>query len=360
VGRHLLARRKSGVQIPSPPPPTLQVRAPSASRRRRSLHGAAALRPQPQVTVQPKGSQRPADPGSGLTQGPRSVVTASCLPMGDPRTHPSLSRSAWRTATTSHDDDQVQVDPRWAQPGLRQPRAPGPKPRQTTRRHGHGGRLRRPRPSQPCGGLAPPPHPATSCRRTPRTPQRTDAGGRTPDSWTLRRRTGHRSRGHAPADTGRSHRTLDTGHRMPDTNADTVTTAQPASGPLGRHAERPYAETPTVFVLSHYQPAARPLRRPSGAPAHCSPQTNFGSRVERETGVQVLWRVHLRVVLWRAEWCRYAPNVRGLAWPSCRCGVCRKLLVWNGPPASRPSVLGRCSPAHPDGAARAPRLHRDL
>jgi hypothetical protein len=47
-----LARRKPGVQIPSPPPPTQQVRASSASSGRRSLHGAAALRPREQVAVQ--------------------------------------------------------------------------------------------------------------------------------------------------------------------------------------------------------------------------------------------------------------------------------------------------------------------
>src|SRR5215208_2050462 len=48
-----LARRKPGVQIPSPPPPTLQVRASPASSRRCSLHLAAALRPQAQVPAQP-------------------------------------------------------------------------------------------------------------------------------------------------------------------------------------------------------------------------------------------------------------------------------------------------------------------
>jgi hypothetical protein len=49
-----LARRKSGVQIPSPPPPTQQVRASPASSRRRSLHAPAAPRPHAQVAVQPK------------------------------------------------------------------------------------------------------------------------------------------------------------------------------------------------------------------------------------------------------------------------------------------------------------------
>jgi hypothetical protein len=48
-----LARRKPGVQIPSPPPPTLQVRASSASSWRRSLQVAAALRPRAHVAVQP-------------------------------------------------------------------------------------------------------------------------------------------------------------------------------------------------------------------------------------------------------------------------------------------------------------------
>jgi hypothetical protein len=53
-GTHVrsLARRKPGVQIPSPPPPTSQVRASSASSGRRSPLVAAALRPQAQVAVQ--------------------------------------------------------------------------------------------------------------------------------------------------------------------------------------------------------------------------------------------------------------------------------------------------------------------
>ena len=42
-----LARRKSGVQIPSPPPPTLQVRASSVECRRRSPRSGAALGPRP-------------------------------------------------------------------------------------------------------------------------------------------------------------------------------------------------------------------------------------------------------------------------------------------------------------------------
>ena len=45
VGTFLLARRKPGVQIPSPPPPTSQVRASPASSRRRSPHAGAARGP---------------------------------------------------------------------------------------------------------------------------------------------------------------------------------------------------------------------------------------------------------------------------------------------------------------------------
>jgi hypothetical protein len=52
VGGHLLARRKPGVQIPSPPPLKPQVRASPAECWRRSLQLAAALRPHARVAVQ--------------------------------------------------------------------------------------------------------------------------------------------------------------------------------------------------------------------------------------------------------------------------------------------------------------------
>jgi hypothetical protein len=147
------------------------------------------------------------------------------LRMGEPRTHPAF-RSVWPSATTSHDDDQVHVDPALAQHGLRQLRAPGSNLGQTTRRHGHRWRPRRPgHPSR----AAPQPHPATSYPSD--TADAGTHGRRRPDTGHLNApdaRTGHPSRGQAPWDTGH---TPDTGHRMPDTNADTVTTAQPASGP---------------------------------------------------------------------------------------------------------------------------------
>jgi hypothetical protein len=62
-----LARRKPGVQIPSPPPPTLQVRASPASSGRRSLHAAAAARPHAQVAVQPRRLAATRRLGLGLT-----------------------------------------------------------------------------------------------------------------------------------------------------------------------------------------------------------------------------------------------------------------------------------------------------
>jgi len=153
---------------------------------------------------------------------------------GDPpRIQPLLVDHAVEAATPNHahDDDQVEADPSLARHGLRQLRAPGSNLGRTTRRRGHGGRPRRPRPSQPYGGL-PHRHAPTSLRSDTadagrhrhRTP--TPDGGRTPDTWTLRRPHRTPVTGQAPVGTGRS-----TGHRTPDTDTDTVTTAQPASGP---------------------------------------------------------------------------------------------------------------------------------
>jgi hypothetical protein len=76
--------------------------------------------------------------------------------------------------------------------------------------------------------------------RTQRTRQRTDTGRphRTPDSGHLDAQTpvpdtGHRSRGQASVDTGRSHQTRDTGHPTLAEDVDRVTKAGPASGPPG-------------------------------------------------------------------------------------------------------------------------------
>jgi hypothetical protein len=130
---------------------------------------------------------------------------------------------------------------------------------------------------------APPPHPATSF------PSDTaDAGTHrhwTPDTGHLDAQTPAPDTGHMdrhPWDTGRSHWTPDTGHRMPDTNADTVTTALPASGPLGRHAQRPHAKTPN-HVGALALPAGCSAAPPgsSGASAHCSPRKMVWVRVGR-------------------------------------------------------------------------------
>ena len=167
--------------------------------------------------------------------------------------------------TTSHDNDQVQVDPSLAQQGLRQLRGSGSNLGQTTRRRGHGGRPRRSRPSQPWG-----------CRPTA-TPYDLipvgHNGRRRPDTGHLDApdaRTGHRSPGQAPRDT--EHRTPDTGHESghgDDSTAGVRTSL--AATPSDRTLRRP-----TVFALSHYQPAPRPLRRPSSTPAHCCPRTISG------------------------------------------------------------------------------------
>jgi len=79
---------------------------------------------------------------------------------------------------------------------------------------------------------------ATHKHRTP-TP---DAGQRTPGRSDAR--TGHGSRGQASVDTGRSHRTPDTGHRTLAEDADRVTKARPASGPPGPPRRGPRAGTP--------------------------------------------------------------------------------------------------------------------
>jgi hypothetical protein len=76
-----------------------------------------------------------------------------------------------------------------------------------------------PGPSQPCG-CRPTPRPRPHSRWTQRTPQRTDTGRRTLEAGQRTpgrsdARTGHRSLGQAPWNTGRSHRTLDTSCQTP-------------------------------------------------------------------------------------------------------------------------------------------------
>jgi hypothetical protein len=226
-----LARRKPGVQIPSPPPPTSQVRAPPASSRRRSPQAAAAPRPHAQVAAQPRRLAAARRPGPGphtmTTQRSRHLAAhPGSPPTGDPRAHPANpGRPRGRprhSPTTSHDDGQVQADPSADPADLRQPRPPGSDPGSRRTGRGHRRRPHRRRPSQPWGRLRPPPPlhhlPAGhNGRGNPRTPD-THAVHRTPtpDIWTLRRPhripaawTGTRAAGHP-------HQTLDSG-RWPRT-----------------------------------------------------------------------------------------------------------------------------------------------
>jgi len=177
-----LARRKPGVQIPSPPPPNQQVRASSASSGRRSLHVAAALRPRAQVPVQPgrlAATRR-------LGPGPHTVTTER-----GHRLQPEL---------------RICCDPRQSGPEATLAHADGRAVR------GYG-RTARPGPSWPCGC---PPH-----RRAPRTHRCGHSGTRTQNARTPTRDTGHPhpdigqpTRGHRI----RGHWTVkpDTGHWTPD------------------------------------------------------------------------------------------------------------------------------------------------
>jgi hypothetical protein len=106
-----------------------------------------------------------------------------------------------------------------------------------------------------------------------------DAGGRTVDTWTLRRPHRTPVTWTGPVE----HRTLapDTGHRMPDTNADTMTTAQLASGPPWPPRERPHAEPPNracALALPAGCSAAPPAKPRPGA---LLSSDDFGSSVER-------------------------------------------------------------------------------
>jgi hypothetical protein len=137
------------------------------------------------MTTQRGHRQLPADGRSSRASQPLPVGLAHCQP---PRTTTTESKSTLR----------------WGPARPAPASSARPQPRQTTRRHGHGGR---PRPSQPCGGRphrhTPRPH-AVGHRgrrnaRTPAaghwTPGRSDAA---PDTghvdthrWTPDARTGH-------------------------------------------------------------------------------------------------------------------------------------------------------------------------
>jgi hypothetical protein len=143
-------------------------------------------------------------------------------------TRPSLVGHAVELATAQpppDDDGQVQTD---ASAG---PAPPAPASRRGVdsgrRRAGHGrsGRPRRPRPSSRTAAC-----PTAALQDLTSAGHRGRGNAQTPDAHTERRTpdaghldaqapapdTGQRSRGQASVDTGRSHRTPDTGHRTPD------------------------------------------------------------------------------------------------------------------------------------------------
>ena len=132
--------------------------------------------------------------------------------------------------------------PRLAQHRLRQLRARGSDSGRPRAGHGRSGRPRRPRPSQPYGCLphrrAPGPH----FGRTQRTRQRTNAGRRTADTWTLRRP--HRTRDIGPVDSQAWTLVADTGHRTPDAGRGR---GQADEGAAGHRTS--WATTPSDRVL---------------------------------------------------------------------------------------------------------------
>jgi hypothetical protein len=215
---------------------------------------------------------------------PAILVCNQPLPVGHPV---DLTHCSPPPTTTT----KSKLDPPLAQHSLHQLRMPGSNLGRTTRRRGHGGRPRRPR-AIPAMWLPANTTPATSfpldtadaATHGHRTP---DAGGQTVDTWTLRRPHRTPVTWTGPVD----HQTLasDTGHQLPDTNADTVTTAQLVSGPPWPPRERPHAETPNRACALARPAGCSAAPRPSRAPAHCSPRTITGRAQSGRLSVIILW-----------------------------------------------------------------------
>ena len=119
-------------------------------------------------------------------------------------------------------------------------------------------------------------------------------------------------------DTGRSHRTADTGHRTLAEDVDTVTKARPASTPSwaatpnggaldaqpcssGQRSRRLATMTAQRWATYGRETAARTTTQLLG-PAPAKPRLgallssdDFGSSVERKAHGQVLWPVRMKV-----------------------------------------------------------------
>ena len=264
-----LARRKPGVQIPSPPPPTSQVRASPASSRRRSPLAAAAPRPRPQVAVQLgrlAATRR-------LGPGPSSVTTERGR-----RLQPEHASAATPDSPEQKPPWLTQmVEPFADTAGRPDPAPPG---RMAARR---------------TDAL----QEVTGADTADADAERADTDPGTPDvhpgQWTADR--GHHPRGHwtltRTPDTGRVDAT-----EYPDRATSTRQAPDRHPGPprppdctLGRRTvdlwTAPAAPgndegsatvryLPARDYLQHYQAPARSLRRPSRALAHCPPPTITG------------------------------------------------------------------------------------
>jgi hypothetical protein len=203
--------------------PTLQVRASPARCWRRSRHVPAAVRPQLKSQSSPEGSQK----REGLGPRPHHDHAAWSPPAADRRAIlariPLLRLATRSTWPTAHHRPRRRPSRSRPAAGPAQP-VPASRARLQPRADDAPSWTRRattPTPAIPAVRAAGPT--ATPYDLIPVGHN----GRRRPDTGHLDApdaRTGHRSPGQAPRDTGHSHRT-------PDRNADTVTTAQSASGP---------------------------------------------------------------------------------------------------------------------------------
>jgi hypothetical protein len=210
--------------------------------------------------------------------------------------------------------------PRLAQHRLRQLRARGSDSGRPRAGHGRSGRPRRPRPSQPYGCLphrrAPGPH----FGRTQRTRQRTNAGRRTADTWTLRRP--HRTRDIGPVDSQAWTLVADTGHRTPDAGRGRGQADEGAAGIWTSWATTPSDRTlghPTMFLWTAPAALGSPCRlggeaafqreiasrrqllgRSAGVERRLGAllsSDDYGSRVERTANLHPLWQAASRGVV---------------------------------------------------------------
>jgi hypothetical protein len=318
-----LARRKPEIQIPSPPP---QHRR---SKRRQPRGGgltaccgrstAASSSRSPVQEARSDQANRPWPHMMTTERSRHLAVHPARLPTGNPRTHAAYlgwprGRPSHRL-TTSHNDGRVQANGSLAQRCLRSLDPPVPTSRSWTRR------ASTPTPAIPARGCLPhrrPPRPHPG--RTRRTRERTDTGRphRTPD-------TGRRTPGRSDAHTGLWTPVAwtdkpgdwtsapDTGRRPLAEDVDTLTKARPASAPPGPPRPAAALGHPTVSLWTvpaalgdHDGSAVGPsasARLPAALPGSCSvappakprlgallSSDDFGSSVKRTAKLHPLWQ----------------------------------------------------------------------